>query len=302
MTLARRAPRSEKTSLFGTAVHAVLRSRASRRPTAPRRPRSRPASDDHERLTRSFRRSRTCSSTSSTGSTRGTGGMRAIWAVAAQGTAADPAATAARCSSCCSSRRSSCSCTATRSTSTSATWRSPSRTATSQREAVTLDRDVRPIDVLRHRVGRSIEREMSDLMDRDRSRARVLVIPEGSRARLRPGRDGRSAGHPRRRQRQHGDHRPRLHRRGLRRSRRRRSAAACGRCWSAVAPRIWYNPELRSTLFLVPGLIAYISMITAVVSTALSIVREKETRHDGTGPHGADLHAGASSSARRCRT
>jgi len=43
-----------------------------------------------------------------------------------------------------------------------------------------------------------------------------------------------------------------------------------------VEPRIWYNPELRSTLFLVPGLIAYISMITAVVSTALSVVREKE--------------------------
>jgi len=43
-----------------------------------------------------------------------------------------------------------------------------------------------------------------------------------------------------------------------------------------VEPRIWYNPELRSTLFLVPGLIAYLSMITAVVSTALSIVREKE--------------------------
>jgi ABC-2 type transport system permease protein len=43
-----------------------------------------------------------------------------------------------------------------------------------------------------------------------------------------------------------------------------------------VEPRVWYNPELRSTLFLVPGLIAYISMITAVVSTALSIVREKE--------------------------
>ena len=44
----------------------------------------------------------------------------------------------------------------------------------------------------------------------------------------------------------------------------------------SVDARIWYNPELRSTLFLVPGLIAYISMITAVVSTALSIVREKE--------------------------
>ncbi|HTH03842.1 MAG TPA: ABC transporter permease, partial [Vicinamibacterales bacterium] len=44
-----------------------------------------------------------------------------------------------------------------------------------------------------------------------------------------------------------------------------------------VEPRIWYNPELRSTLFLVPGLIAYILMITAVISTALSIVREKES-------------------------
>ena len=44
----------------------------------------------------------------------------------------------------------------------------------------------------------------------------------------------------------------------------------------AVEPRIWYNPELRSSLFLVPGLIAYIAMITAVTSTALSVVREKE--------------------------
>lgn len=43
-----------------------------------------------------------------------------------------------------------------------------------------------------------------------------------------------------------------------------------------AAPRVWYNPELRSTLFLVPGLIAYISMITAVVATSLSIVKEKE--------------------------
>ena len=44
-----------------------------------------------------------------------------------------------------------------------------------------------------------------------------------------------------------------------------------------VEPRIWYNPELRSTLFLVPGLIAYITMLLAVTSTALSIVREKES-------------------------
>jgi ABC-2 type transport system permease protein len=43
-----------------------------------------------------------------------------------------------------------------------------------------------------------------------------------------------------------------------------------------VEPRVWYNPQLRSTLFLVPGLIAYIAMITAVISTALSVAREKE--------------------------
>lgn len=44
----------------------------------------------------------------------------------------------------------------------------------------------------------------------------------------------------------------------------------------SVEPRVWYNPELRSALFLVPGLIAYIGMISAVISTALSVVREKE--------------------------
>ena len=44
----------------------------------------------------------------------------------------------------------------------------------------------------------------------------------------------------------------------------------------SVEPRIWYNPELRSTLFLVPGLIAFIVMVTSVMSTAVSIVREKE--------------------------
>jgi ABC-2 type transport system permease protein len=41
-------------------------------------------------------------------------------------------------------------------------------------------------------------------------------------------------------------------------------------------PRIWFNPELRSTVFLVPGLISLIMVITAVISTALSVVREKE--------------------------
>jgi ABC-2 type transport system permease protein len=44
----------------------------------------------------------------------------------------------------------------------------------------------------------------------------------------------------------------------------------------SVESRVWYNPQLRSALFLIPGLIAYIGMISAVISTALSVVREKE--------------------------
>ena len=44
----------------------------------------------------------------------------------------------------------------------------------------------------------------------------------------------------------------------------------------SVEARVWYNPELRSALFLIPGLIAYIGMISAVISTSLSVVREKE--------------------------
>jgi ABC-2 type transport system permease protein len=43
-----------------------------------------------------------------------------------------------------------------------------------------------------------------------------------------------------------------------------------------VESRVWYNPELRSALFLIPGLIAYIGMLSAVISTTLSVVREKE--------------------------
>jgi ABC-2 type transport system permease protein len=41
-------------------------------------------------------------------------------------------------------------------------------------------------------------------------------------------------------------------------------------------PRVWYNPDLSSTLFLVPGLMGVLLMLSAVLATALSIVREKE--------------------------
>jgi ABC-2 type transport system permease protein len=43
-----------------------------------------------------------------------------------------------------------------------------------------------------------------------------------------------------------------------------------------LEPRVLYNPELKSTQFLVPGLIGFLLMLTAVLSTALSVVREKE--------------------------
>jgi drug efflux transport system permease protein len=44
----------------------------------------------------------------------------------------------------------------------------------------------------------------------------------------------------------------------------------------AYSPRVWYNPELSSVRFLVPGLIGALLMLTAVLSTALSVVRERE--------------------------
>jgi len=40
--------------------------------------------------------------------------------------------------------------------------------------------------------------------------------------------------------------------------------------------RIWYNPELKSVNFIVPGIIAVIMMIVGAVMTAMSIVKEKE--------------------------
>src|SRR5690606_27365085 len=43
-----------------------------------------------------------------------------------------------------------------------------------------------------------------------------------------------------------------------------------------IQTRFWFNPELKSSKFLVPGLIAMILVITAVISVSLSLVREKE--------------------------
>ena len=59
----------------------------------------------------------------------------------------------------------------------------------------------------------------------------------------------------------------------------RRAGAARARAPPDITeyePRVFYNPELRSTQFLVPGLIGFLLMLTAVLSTAMSVVREKE--------------------------
>ncbi len=41
-------------------------------------------------------------------------------------------------------------------------------------------------------------------------------------------------------------------------------------------PIFWFNKDLKTTRFLIPGLIAMILVITAVISVSLSLVREKE--------------------------
>jgi ABC-2 type transport system permease protein len=41
-------------------------------------------------------------------------------------------------------------------------------------------------------------------------------------------------------------------------------------------PRIWYNPDLITSQYLIPGLIGFLLVLTAVVSTSMTVVREKE--------------------------
>ncbi|MBE2279569.1 MAG: ABC transporter permease [Ignavibacteriaceae bacterium] len=45
----------------------------------------------------------------------------------------------------------------------------------------------------------------------------------------------------------------------------------------SLEPVFWFNPELNSTWFLLPGLISMILVITSVISVSLSLVREKES-------------------------
>ncbi|HTX74335.1 MAG TPA: ABC transporter permease [Rectinemataceae bacterium] len=40
--------------------------------------------------------------------------------------------------------------------------------------------------------------------------------------------------------------------------------------------RVWYNPELQSRLFMVPGIFALLAMVFTIILTSLAIVKEKE--------------------------
>jgi len=44
-----------------------------------------------------------------------------------------------------------------------------------------------------------------------------------------------------------------------------------------IEPRIWYNPDLKSTHFIVPGLVAIIMMMICALLTSMTISRERET-------------------------
>ena len=44
----------------------------------------------------------------------------------------------------------------------------------------------------------------------------------------------------------------------------------------SLEPQFWFNPDLNTTIFLIPGLIAVILIVTSVITVALSFVREKE--------------------------
>ena len=66
-------------------------------------------------------------------------------------------------------------------------------------------------------------------------------------------------------------------------------------------PRVWFNPELRSVKFMVPGIVCVLLMESLVILTAIAIVKEKER---GTIEQilVSPIRATSSSSARRSRS
>ena len=55
-----------------------------------------------------------------------------------------------------------------------------------------------------------------------------------------------------------------------------RSGAVLGALPISLEPTTWYNPDLRTAVYIVPGLIAIILTMTMVMLTAMAIARERE--------------------------
>ncbi len=124
------------------------------------------------------------------------------------------------------------------------------------------------------------EEELADLMDRGRVRA-GLMIPAGFGADVAAGRqatvavvidgsDPNVANTVLAASQQVGL----AH--GIRLLERRVGTSAAAVTPLEVRPRVWYNPQMRSANFMIPGLVAMIMFLLTSMFTALSIVRERE--------------------------
>lgn len=63
---------------------------------------------------------------------------------------------------------------------------------------------------------------------------------------------------------------------GQRMAEEEKAAASPGRPLLDIQPRVWYNTELRSANFVVPGIIAIIMILLGTLLTAFTLVEEKE--------------------------
>ena len=111
----------------------------------------------------------------------------------------------------------------------------------------------------------------------------ALSIPTGYGARRRRRRAG-DVQVDRRRQRFELDHRrarlrhqpDRRLRAGTRRARGRPPASAAGPAASTPRIRVWFNPQLESRYFMIPGVLALVLLVVTANLASMAIVREKE--------------------------
>ncbi len=102
----------------------------------------------------------------------------------------------------------------------------------------------------------------------------ALVIPFDFSKNIRTGRPLLGGGPYRREQFEHRDHRPGVHHRHCRSSSAEDRSRDPFLPSSTCASRVWYNPELKSRNFVIPGLIALIMSVIVSVLTSLTVARE----------------------------